>query len=122
MLSCFYLPGYIGIAYDRSCNQLGKHGNVNRQTDYVGLRPLSPVHIHRIADQLECIKADTDWQDNVQERNRKPCYSIKIFQKKIGIFKIQQKRKTKEDGNNTKKSSRPFFSILFYQSSEHVPQ
>ena len=42
---------------DRPCNELGKHSHIGCQVDQIFLSWLTPVYIHRIADDLEGVEA-----------------------------------------------------------------
>ena len=60
----------IVVAYDRACNQLRKHGDVQRQRKQIVLRRnLSAVYVNDIAERLKRVKRNADRHDDIRHRN-----------------------------------------------------
>ena len=60
----------IVVAYDRACNQLREHGNVQRQRKRIVLRRnLSAVYVNDIAERLKRVKRNADRHDDIRHRN-----------------------------------------------------
>lgn len=79
----FKLTSDIRIAHDRPCNELWKHCDIGSKHEQIFLcLHTAPVYIHRIADDLKCIKADTKRHCDTKQRNFLPCQHIEILDKK----------------------------------------
>ena len=100
MLPAFKLPCNIGVADDRTCNQLGKQRHISAKSNYAFLsRGIAPIHIDGVTQTLKCVKTDTDGQRQLQQRQRKAGGGIKAFHKKVRILKKRQKAQTDGHGN-----------------------
>ncbi len=60
----------IVVAYDRACNQLREHGDVQRQRKQIVLRRnLSAVYVNDVAERLKRVKRDAERHDDIRHRN-----------------------------------------------------
>ena len=60
----------IVVAYDRACNQLREHGDVQRQRKQIVLRRnLSAVYVNDVAERLKRVKRNADRHDDIRHRN-----------------------------------------------------
>ena len=84
----------IRIADDGTGDQLRKECHICSQVYRISLGfHILPVYIHRIAEYLEGIKADSDGKCDVKQGNRTSGDGIYIADKKICVFKITKHEK-----------------------------
>ena len=56
----------IGVAHDRTCDQLGEEGNVQGKIQNIALHlAIPPVQIHHIGQRLEGEEGDADGQRDI---------------------------------------------------------
>ena len=91
MLSHGKLHVDIVVAYDRACNQLRKHGNVQRQRKRVVLRRNLPaVYVNDVAERLKGVKRDADRHDNACHRNTQSKQTVRRTNEEIQILEHTQ--------------------------------
>ena len=97
----------IVVAYDRACNQLREHGDVQRQRKQIVLRRnLSAVYVNDVAERLKRVKRDADRHDNVRHRNAQSEQAVRRADEEIQILEYTQQAQI---GDNTQNEQR--FSV-----------
>ena len=70
----------VGVANDRTCNEVGKQGHECRVLEQIGGRiDAATIDVDRVRHRIERIEADTDRENDVDHRKRRtqPCKGCK---------------------------------------------
>ena len=120
-LAVVYFPCNVDISYDRTCNKLGIKGNIHEIFHVVMLRfNISFINIDGIAEGLESIEADTDWESECRNRKRKTGEEIDIFHKKAAVFENTEKSKVENKRRNQSELCSDFTAVFFYQQTVDI--
>ena len=97
----------IVVAYDRACNQLREHGDVQRQRKQIVLRRnLSAVYVNDVAERLKRVKRNADRHDDIRHRNTQSEQAVCRADEEIQILEYTQQAQI---GDNTQNEQR--FSV-----------
>ena len=111
----------IGIADDRSGDELREHGDIRCQIDQVPLcRDRPAVHVDGIAQDLEGIEADADRQRERKQRDRQARQRVEIPDHKIGVLEIHQRPQTQQHRQRQIKPGPPLSAAFFDQQAEDI--
>ena len=111
----------IGIADDRSGDELREHGDIRCQIDQVPLcRDRPAVHVDGIAQDLEGIEADADRQRERKQRDRQARQRVEIPDHKIGVLEIRQRPQTQQHRQRQIKPGPPLSAAFFDQQAEDI--
>ena len=96
----------IVVAYDRACNQLREHGDVQRQRKQIVLRRnLSAVYVNDVAERLKGIKRDADRHDNACHRNTQSKQTVRRTNEEIQILEYTQQAQIGDNAQNEQRFS-----------------
>lgn len=81
---------------------------------------LTPIHIHGVADDLEGIEADSDWQCNLKERCLFAQKCIEISNKKVCVLEINQERQADRNGDDHPYAAGRLPTVFLNQQTEKI--
>ena len=116
------LSGNVCVADDRTCDELGEHGNVSRQIDGVFLCLLTAVNVNHVADDLEGVEADTDGKYDLEQGNGKPCDGIEVINEEIHVLEVQHKGYDTCHRQTDKQLCDLFLAVFLDQQTEAVSE
>ena len=96
----------IVITYNRACDQLREHGDVQRQRKQIVLRRnLSAVYVNDVAERLKRVKRDADRHDNVRHRNAQSEQAVRRADEEIQILEHTQQAQIGDNAQNEQRFS-----------------